>query len=203
MDELIEHLRRVINDGDYPKSKATKRLQEWREKTLAGKQPKLASVCILFYPHKGEPHVALMKRPEYQGTHGGQISFPGGKIEESDPSPKFAALRELEEEFGIKPNTVEVIAKLPDLYIPPSNFLVHPFVGHTEKRPTFIPDPLEVARIIEVPLSEFLEPSNLKEQFFPADKGKIVMPYFDLQGETVWGATALMLLEIRDVLMSA
>lgn len=160
-----------------------------------------AAVLILLYPHPGDPHLVLMKRTSYPGVHSGQISFPGGKIETADVDERAAALREAEEETGIPSSEVEVLGKLSQLYIPPSNFLVHPFVGILHKRPEFRPDSVEVAALIEVPVAHFLDDNNRKMgEIKVRENLSIQSPYFDVFGEIVWGATAIMLGEFVEIL---
>ena len=231
--------------------------------------PKLSAVLILLYPVKGAKRKApptdrawrkehypkssarcntvLILRTSDHGVHSGQVSFPGGKKEESDRSLEDTALREAEEEIGIKKNDVKVIGPLSELYIPVSGFLVQPFVGYLNKKPLFYPDKNEVAKLIEVSLDLIMDdgivkvttlqlimnryrrrdesvnrgsparpPSlpkglagggetvkktaNLEQQSaIRIQKSKIKVPYFDIYGHKVWGATAMMLSELKEV----
>lgn len=161
------------------------------------KKYKEAATLLLLYMHKGEWHTALMQRPASPYPHSKQISFPGGGLEVFDAGPAAAALRETEEEFGVLAETVELLGPMTSLYIPVSNYLVYPFVGYLEERPNFIPDAEEVEEIIEIPLAELLDSTNRKSKDIQTYNGSILpnMPYFDLCGKTVWGATAMMLSE--------
>lgn len=160
-----------------------------------------AGVLILFYPYQGEIYIAFIKRAEYPGVHSGQISFPGGGWEKSDSDLVATALREAEEEIGVPRESVFPIGRLTDLFIPPSNFLVSPVVGYTEKRPDFEIDPEEVDRILEIPLQEFLKHTIIPEKeisIFPDVILKV--PCFYVSDQVIWGATAMIMNELLDVI---
>ena len=112
-----------------------------------------SSVLILFYPSNNEIMTVLIVRQIYNGVHSGQISFPGGKFDESDKDLKYTALREANEEIGVLPSDIEIIGQLTKLYIYPSNMNVNPFVGYVRKKPVFIPDHYEVNEILEIPIN--------------------------------------------------
>jgi len=161
-----------------------------------------SAVLALLYPFKNEVYTVLMQRNVYDGTHSGQISFPGGKRESEDQSLEHTALREANEELAIDKNKVNIIGELTQVYIPPSRFLVNPFLAYVDERPDFVPEPSEVSEIIEVPVRQFLEPVRLKEKlhFIPAMNSKIKIKYFDVENRVVWGATGMMLSEIAEML---
>jgi len=163
--------------------------------------PKLSAVLVLLYPKNKELHLVLMLRNEYNGVHSAQVSFPGGKRENKESLQK-TALREAEEEIGVDAKKVKIIGKLSDLYIPPSGYLVTPFVGYSNKSPEFNPDPTEVQRIIEVPVSLIMDESTVKRKKIKVSTGnlKLNYPYFDVYGHTVWGATAMMLSELKEII---
>ena len=178
-------MRRIIKDG----------------KIVIPDDVRKGGVLILFYPADSKIYMVFIKRTEYPGVHSGQISFPGGGWELSDKDIVETALREAEEEIGINRNSVVPIAKLTDLFIPPSNFLVTPIVGYTNERPDFIPDPEEVDRILEVPLDKLLDETNILEKeitIFP--ELSLNVPCFYVDGNVIWGATAMMLHELIDVI---
>ncbi|GGF30567.1 NUDIX hydrolase [Echinicola rosea] len=155
------------------------------------------AVLILLYPNGNDCWIPFIKRPEYDGAHGGQISLPGGKKEEADTNLQETALRETEEEIGVPAQDVQVIGKLSQLYIPPSNFLVTPYIGFVEQMPTFIPDPREVSRVIQCDFKTLLDHNARKETTIQArNNTKIHAPYFDIDAEVVWGATAMILSEL-------
>jgi 8-oxo-dGTP pyrophosphatase MutT (NUDIX family) len=160
-----------------------------------------SGVLILFYPEGGDVHFPLIKRPEYPGFHSGQIAFPGGKMEEGDENIIQTALREAEEEIGIDRSQVKVLGQLSDLYIPTSNFLVSPVVGFSEDRPELVAEEHEVAKIILTDLIYLLGPEIRKEKVLDLERGiKLNAPYFEIDGEVVWGATAMILSELIHVL---
>ncbi len=165
-----------------------------------------ASVLLLLYPHLTcgldalELHLVLTRRSEYPGAHSGQISLPGGR-REGDESLQTTALREAQEEIGLALATVEVMGQLSPLYTPPSNFYIYPFIAYSPSRPTFQLDPKEVAELIETPLSLLLNPATYKEEFWHfANYGERRVPFFDVFGHHVWGATAMILSEFLTLL---
>lgn len=158
-----------------------------------------ASVLLLLYPHQSrgttELHFVLMRRPDYPGVHGGQISLPGGK-RECGESRRRTALREAHEEVGINPRGVHVLGQLSSLYINRSGFCLFPFLAYSDVRPNFRRDPVEVAEIIEVPLSMFLDPlTQRREVWYLSHYGDVWVPFFNIHGHKVWGATAMVLSE--------
>jgi len=162
---------------------------------------KTACVLVLLYPINNIPHIVLMKRPSYDGHHSAQVSFPGGKRESSDGSFEFTALREAQEELNIEPATVEIVGRLSPLFIPPSNFEVLPFVGICMTRPDFIKDPKEVDAILEFDVPFLLSNNAIKSKKMLLSAGfNFETPYFDIKNEIVWGATAMMLFELRTIL---
>ncbi|MEN9908285.1 MAG: hypothetical protein RLZZ540_1434 [Bacteroidota bacterium] len=165
--------------------------------------PKEAAVTMLFYPKNKETHLVLIVRNSYQGVHSAQIAFPGGKFEPEDTDFQTTALRETEEEVGISRDKIEIIKAFSSLYIPPSNFMVYPFLGICKEEIQFVPDAVEVASIIELPLTVFMDDSILTiENLSTSYASLIEVPAFKIDGHIVWGATAMMLSELRDVLNS-
>ncbi|WP_163514416.1 NUDIX hydrolase [Gelidibacter japonicus] len=166
------------------------------------KYSRKASVMALFYPdHDNTTMLILILRKTYKGVHSAQVGFPGGKLEPEDPSLEYAALRETFEEVGVPINDIKVIRALTDLYIPPSNFTVYPFFGVTLKTPRFLKQDDEVEDLIEVTLNDFMNDAHVSSQMLMTSLGKEVeVPVFKLNGHTVWGATAMMLSEIKDLL---
>lgn len=159
----------------------------------------------LFYPdEENETRLLLILRKVYEGIHSNQIGLPGGKVEQGDRDLLHTALRETYEEVGVPPHAVEVIRELSEVYIPPSNFLVRPFMGmYPDPRP-FVKDEVEVERIVEVFLKDFLDDSNHIEEILSTSyANNINVPAYKLNGYTVWGATAMMLSEIKELLLEA
>jgi len=160
-----------------------------------------SSVLLLLFPFKGEAGLVLTLRKEYEGVHSGQISFPGGKFEEDDDSLIFTALREAQEEIGIDTIQVQVLGQLTALYIPPSNFLVTPVVGFVPFQPEFIAEPHEVAKIIEIRISDLLEEQKIQQKKIKLRTGlSLKVPCFVIDGNVIWGATAMILSEFKEMI---
>lgn len=178
------------------------RLAELKRIAYKKNTAKKAGVMALFYPNNGDvTHLALILRKTYKGVHSAQIGFPGGKFEENDNSIQETALRETEEEVGVKKSTVSVLKKLTEIYIPPSNFFVQPFIGITTKTPQFNLQVDEVEELIEVPLHHFMDDGIKTTQILSTSYAEnIEVPAFMLNNHLVWGATAMMLNEVREML---
>lgn len=180
------------------------RLESLKNNSSAGKTPRIAAVMMLFYPKNNVTHLVLIVRNSYKGVHSAQIAFPGGKYEQEDQNFAETALRETHEEIGIHPDKIELLKPFTALYIPPSNFMVHPFLGISREELHFVPQLSEVADIIELPLAVFLDESlvvqtNLDTSY--ADN--IAVPAFKIEEHIVWGATAMMLSELKEVIKEA
>jgi len=156
-------------------------------------------------PHDETLHVALTVRGSGLRNHTGQVSLPGGRVEEGETF-EAAALREATEEIGVDPGTVELFGRLTPLHIPASGFLLHPIVGFTSMRPAFQRAEWEVARIIEAPVSVLADPAVVKREMrtrmVRGQSIDVDVPYFDIDGEKVWGATAMVLAEFCAILSS-
>ena len=177
------------------------RLESLKKIDFGDNNPRIAAVLMLFYPKNDTTHLVLIVRNSYEGVHSAQIAFPGGKYEQDDDNFAYTALRETHEEVGIHPDKIEILKPFTELYIPPSNFMVHPFLGLSKEELVFVPEPSEVAEIIELPLSIFLSDAivvdtNLSTSY--ADN--ISIPAFKIENHIVWGATAMMLSELKEVL---
>lgn len=166
-------------------------------------KPKEGAVMALLYPVDEVPHLLLMERPSYQGAHSGQISFPGGKVEKNE-SHLEAAIRESWEEVGLHPDEVKILGELSKVYVWASNFNIQPFIGYTDYKPNFKPDEREVATLLEAPLSMFFEPGIIKEKSLVGAMGvQLMAPYFDVFDRTLWGATAMIISEMLNVIDNA
>ena len=166
------------------------------------KNPKKAGVMSLFYPNENnETTLLLILRKAYDGVHSNQIAFPGGKEEEGDQNLLATALRETHEEIGVPPGQVNLIKELTHVYIPPSNFMVTPFVGLCTEEISFTAQEEEVERIVEVSLVDLLDERKIFSRKINTSYATDVdVPAFKLNGYTVWGATAMMLSEVKDLL---
>lgn len=162
-----------------------------------GKNAVKSAVLFLFFPdEQGRTTTVFIKRPEYNGAHSGQISFPGGRYEPSDPGLDYTALRETHEEIGVPASDVELVGKLSDLFIPPSNYIVSPYLGLAKQRPAFVPEPSEVAGIIEIKLPEFFQLANCQTKLITLIGGyNLHTPCYIIDGHVIWGATAMMVSE--------
>ena len=197
----IKHLE-LFGEVSHAKMSPPYRLQLAERMREKAKNAKIAGVLALFYPNlSGETYLVLILRKTYKGVHSAQVGFPGGKYEETDLDIKVTALRETEEEVGVPERELDVIKALSPLYIPPSNFLVHPYLAIAPSTPSFIKQDDEVEDIIEVKLQDFLDDSNVIHTRVPTSFNvEVDVPAFKLNGHVVWGATAMMLGEIKDLL---
>ena len=162
--------------------------------------PKPGSVLILLYEEGGGIKFPLIKRSTYAGAHSAQVSFPGGKVEQGEDAFQ-AALREAEEEIGIDKSDVRVVGKLSNFNVIPSNFLVSPVVATIPYVPSFVPDPYEVEKIIKADLFELLHENAIQEkEILAAGIYPMMAPHFLIEDEIVWGATAMILNEFREVI---
>ncbi|NVN95326.1 MAG: CoA pyrophosphatase [Bacteroidetes bacterium] len=166
--------------------------------------PKLSSVLILLYPKNNQLFTVFIKRQEYEGVHSGQIAFPGGKYEEKDINLINTALREGNEEIGIDVSAIEILGKLSELFIPRSNFMVLPVIGYTPVPQLFTINHKEVNKVIEVSLEELLSPNNISEnEFIVIGNKKIIAPCYVFGNHKVWGATAMIVSELIEVLKAS
>ncbi|WP_317128502.1 NUDIX hydrolase [Allotamlana fucoidanivorans] len=166
------------------------------------KKAKHAGVLALFYPNElQETQFVLILRKTYKGVHSAQVGFPGGKLEKQDKSLMETALRETYEEVGVPTDSVQIFKALSKVYIPPSNFYVYPFIGTSMHKPRFVKQEDEVEDIIEVDLDVFLDEKALIEKKIKTSYSAATnVPAFLLNGHVVWGATAMMLSEIKDLI---
>lgn len=164
------------------------------------KKVKRAAVLMPIMNNDNRPELVLMQRTEYLGVHSGQISLPGGKREKSDNSFEETALRETHEEIGVPASEIEVAGSLSQLYIPPSNFLVDPFIGILEKQTNFKIEESEVQRVITIDLNVLFHPSSAGHHYVKSGNYRLKVPAFRVHDHIIWGATAMMLSELRAVL---
>jgi 8-oxo-dGTP pyrophosphatase MutT (NUDIX family) len=162
--------------------------------------PKPGSVLILLYEDMGKIKFPLIKRPQYLGAHSGQVSLPGGKAEAGETIIE-TALREGEEEIGIRATEVKVLGTLSEFFVMPSNFMVTPVIGFIEGSPQFKGDQHEVERILQADMQDLLRADAIHEkEILAAGRFQMLAPHFEVENEIVWGATAMMLNEFRMVI---
>lgn len=158
-----------------------------------------AATLILLYPDAdAEAHFVLTVRHAHLRDHAGQVSLPGGRLEAGE-SPEEAARREAFEEVGVAPEAVSLIGRLTPIYIPPSRFSVWPIVASTPERPPFVAQETEVAAVLDIPVADVLDSARRGRSMREAPLGHFDVPFFDLAGREVWGATAMMLAEFAAV----
>ncbi len=158
-----------------------------------------AGVLVLLYDREGRPSLVLTRRTDNIIRHGGQVSFPGGELKEGETA-EAAAVRETVEELGLDPGRIRVVGRLTPLWIPSSNYCVYPTVGFHFGRPEFQPQPGEVAEVLEVSLEGLRDPANTRLETIRVKGRAYEAPCFDFHGNLVWGATAMILAELLDVL---
>jgi 8-oxo-dGTP pyrophosphatase MutT (NUDIX family) len=201
MQQLTNQLKELPGEEAQLKMAPVNRkllLEEYRENQKNAKQ---SAVLVIVYPMETSLFTILMLRPSEFGIHSDQISFPGGRFEEVDQNLQETALRETTEELGIDAAGLKVLGALTPVYIPVSNFLVHPFVASCNHRPLLLPNPAEVREVIDTNLKMFLdEKVKGHGQFFSGTKNNIVAPFYKINGYKIWGATAMILSELSHIL---
>lgn len=183
---------------------AIERLDEMQLAALKNRVPKEASVMMLIYPKNDIPHFVLIERTASTGKHSGQIAFPGGRKEKTDADNSVTALRETEEEIGVLIEEQQLIMPLTAIYIPPSNYMVYPYLAFAKVELQFTPQPSEVKSIVEIALFELLDHRNEKRTTLSTSyMKKVNVPCFYFGETMVWGATAMMLQEIKDLFLAS
>jgi 8-oxo-dGTP pyrophosphatase MutT (NUDIX family) len=167
---------------------------------VPGNDARIAGVLITLFPEKGSIHTIFMQRPQYDGVHGGQISFPGGKKEPEDLDVIHTALREAYEEIGVEQAKVLVIGTLTPLFIPVSNMIVTPVLGWINEKPHFKCQSEEVVFLIDAELEKLLDPSIVKSKPFEIRGEMLDVKYFEYNGSVIWGATAMILHELLTII---
>ena len=206
-DEFLIRISKIKNiplpaQGSQFKMAPPFRLELLEANKEAIKFAKRAGVLALFYPDLfQQTHLVLILRKSYEGVHSAQVGFPGGKLEPDDDSLAHAAVRETFEEIGVPVQDIEILSALTEVYIPPSNFYVQPYLGFSNKTPRFIKDENEVEAIIEISLGHFIDDNMvISKRVSTSYKVEVEVPAFSINGHVVWGATAMILSEIKDLL---
>lgn len=205
-EELVPKIKKIALPGIEAQFKLAPEIRKKLGKTIdiEKRNPKRAAVLSLLFPDENKDmQMVFMLRKTYEGVHSNQIGFPGGRLEDFDANLEWTALRETHEEIGVSPKQITVIKELTEVYIPPSNFLVLPFLGVVSERPQYILEEKEVERIIEIPLKDvlsddFISTKNITTSYTT----NLEVPIFKFNEEVIWGATAMMLSEIKDLLLS-
>jgi 8-oxo-dGTP pyrophosphatase MutT (NUDIX family) len=204
---LVRRIEEVLK-GPLPGLTAQKRMSlDERDLPCAPRdhEPKKAGVLVLLYPNqdKEQLYLVLTRRTETLIDHGGQISLPGGSQEPNDPSLADTALREACEEVGVCSDDIRLLGNLTPVYIPPSDFCVHPYVAYASHSPAFLAQPDEVAELLQLPIAHLMDGGNLRTERWIVRGKESDVPYFDVFGHKVWGATAIILSELIEVFRTA
>jgi len=199
-DALSSRLAQPLPGHEAHASMAPRYSARQEALSVQSKDCREAGVLALLLPHENDtPAVVLTVRREDLPDHAGQISFPGGQ-REGDETLTDTALREAHEEIALDPSHVQILGTLTPLYIPPSNFCVHPHVGIVRHRPSLVPTDREVERVLQIPLDHLLDPDTRVVEPWTLHGTTVDVPYYDVEGHTVWGATAMMLAELLAVI---
>jgi 8-oxo-dGTP pyrophosphatase MutT (NUDIX family) len=202
-EQLKEQLRESLK-GNLPAYEAHRKVMGHRKPidTLGsiGKKARKSAVLLLVYPKEEILHTVFILRPSYPGVHSGQVGLPGGKVEPEDRNLQHTALREAREELNIQHEKLEVLGSLSPLYVPPSNFLIHPYLAFQKSRPDFIPDKREVASILECPLIQLMGEEKLVSTKVNVNGNPMAVRGYQLQDTIIWGATGMIIKEFSEVL---
>ena len=203
---FISSLKKALKDG-LPGEKAHQLLMPLKRplSSIAKSEVKNfreSAVGIVLYPFDESIHCVLIRRPSYEGVHSGQISFPGGKRDAGDLNLEYTARRECLEEIALPHDRAELIHPLTEVFIPVSKFSVQPYIFFTDDLPELAPDEREVEEIISFDLVELVRRKEIPRTSIPINAGFTMkdVPYFDINGHIVWGATAMMLAELREII---
>ena len=205
---MIHELEKYLQDrlaqelpGDHAHQQMMAQPIGQRFKMQYEKPPRRGAVMIALYPDQGKIYFPLMQRPPYEGVHGGQVSLPGGKREDSDNDLIETAIRETFEEIGVSISDNQVIGSLSDLNVTASNFIVKPVVSILHQKPNFVSDPREVEQVFKAEVQHLIDPKTLQEtELTVAQKVRLKAPFFDIEEKVVWGATAMILSEFVEIL---
>lgn len=182
---------------------------EWAQKLMMpegrivtpnyNENPTPCAVLLVLFESNNKIQFPLIRRPIYDGLHSGQMAFPGGKYEKTDSDLIATALRETQEEIGIDPNLINILGTLSPLYIPITNMEILPVVGYVKIKPQFILNNFEVDELFEVDISDFLSSETKKKENWNLRGNRVDVPYYYLEKQKVWGATAMILSEFEQI----
>ncbi|WKB81635.1 CoA pyrophosphatase [Cellulophaga lytica] len=192
----------LLGEESHNKMAPSIRIDELKRMKKQREQARKAAVMALFYPAKdNSTNLLLMLRKTYKGVHSNQVGFPGGKVEKEDENLLYTALRETYEEVGVPISKVKVMGELSSIYIPPSNFEVQPYIGLYPNPTPFVIQESEVEHLVEVSLQDFMDDSKISTQNLTTSYAvNIDVPAFKLNGYVVWGATAMIMSELKELL---
>jgi len=199
---LAERLERPLPGHDAHLAMAPQYPARQADLSVEDRACRNAGVLVLLLPPDNDPALVLTVRRDHLPDHAGQISFPGGQQEDNESLPE-TALREAEEEIALPSSSVQILGRLTPLYIPPSNFCVHPFVAGLDTAPDLHPTDDEVGHILRASLNHLLSPAARHVEPRTLNGTDVNVPYYDVSGHAVWGATAMMLSEFLTVVQEA
>jgi 8-oxo-dGTP pyrophosphatase MutT (NUDIX family) len=208
MDALhfLEHLSTTLKQGLPGEDAHALLMPKDRPLSSAAKQQaanyRESAVGLVLHSTITSIECILIQRTDYEGAHGGQISFPGGKRDLTDPTLEYTARRECFEEISLPMSSGELIHPMTEVFIPVSNFLVQPYIFYVDELPSLIRNEREVEEIISFDIFSLLNESLMDRKSIRLGNGITIkdMPYFDIHGQVVWGATAMILAELRMIL---
>lgn len=207
MASFQEHLSRILT-GNLPGETAHLRMHPLNRKASSiakaeAKDFRESAVAVILFEGQGEMQCVLIQRPTYIGNHSGQVSFPGGKREPEDENLEVTAMRECLEEIGVDLKEAISLGRLTPVFIPVSSFHVEPFLFLLSEPPVFIPDTREVEAVLTISLQELLLEENIQAMDMPVSAEMVLkdVPYFQLADKQIWGATAFILSELREILL--
>ncbi|GAF03066.1 NUDIX hydrolase [Saccharicrinis fermentans] len=197
--QLAERLKEAL-PGAYAQNKMSPNIRFTGHMTPNTHPTRESSVLILFYLKNNELYIPFIQRPKYNGPHSGQISLPGGKFEPQDKDLLDTALRETWEEIGVGPENLQIIGRLTPTYIPNSNFNVTPYIAYLPQQPIFTPDSYEVDDIIEARVTQLIAPETIDLLIKTVQGIQIRAPYFNIDNHQIWGATAMIISELKELI---
>lgn len=206
--EFTKYIPKILNQqlpalDAHTKMAPLERIKSLTPDFYTKNNPKRSAVMMLFYPKNDKAHLILIRRNEYPGVHSAQISFPGGQADPTDANLADTALRETFEEIGVTREEIDVVKPFTEIYIPPSNFLVMPYLGFAMNTPDFVPNPDEVTALIELPLDVFLDDSIVVDvEMQTSYSERVMVPAFKFEDYIVWGATAMIMSELKETIKS-
>ena len=204
LSELSEKLS-ILTSGEWPGNPPARQRMapDTRGIPKDGQVLRKAAVMILLFPDDEGISLVLIRRTKDNGPHSNQISLPGGMAESEDINPEETAIRETMEEIGVIGKDIKISGKLSELLIPVSNTAVSPVIGYLDYKPSFNPDPSEVEYLILIPLKEILDPGIIATDDKMVAGKSVQVPCFHINGEKIWGATAMILSEFIDLVQKA